>query len=149
MPLASTIARREYKAAYYQLNKEKISAKGRGSRRETNRKYYLANKEKRTFLTKRWHKENPERARLIGRRHKAKKYGTTIEHFELYCKLIDHKCEICGAFSRTLHIDHDHSTNTFRGALCGHCNRGLGMYRDNPARLRKAAEYLESKCSGR
>ena len=42
-------------------------------------------------------------------------------------------------------IDHNHATNEFRGVLCKTCNRALGMFRDNPAILRRAVEYLETK----
>ena len=58
-------------------------------------------------------------------------------------------CEICGDYlepggaGRGMHIDHDHKTDTLRGTLCEQCNRGLGMYKDSPERLRAAALYLE------
>jgi hypothetical protein len=46
-------------------------------------------------------------------------------------------------FRRTPRIDHCHKTRTVRGLLCGKCNVGLGYYDDNPAFLRKAADYIE------
>lgn len=58
-------------------------------------------------------------------------------------------CAICGghqnSFNKALAIDHDHKTGSVRGLLCGNCNRGLGMFRDRPFRLRLAALYLEGK----
>lgn len=41
-------------------------------------------------------------------------------------------------------IDHNHETGEFRGVLCKQCNRALGMFKDNPAVLRNAVEYLEA-----
>lgn len=54
-------------------------------------------------------------------------------------------CEICGCWTEKFHIDHCHTTNSFRGLLCPNCNSGMGLLGDNPDRLRAAAEYLISK----
>lgn len=40
-------------------------------------------------------------------------------------------------------IDHNHETGEFRGVLCKQCNRALGMFKDSPAVLKSALEYLE------
>tara|TARA_R110000868_G_scaffold370739_2_gene634225 strand:+ start:2090 stop:2503 length:414 start_codon:yes stop_codon:yes gene_type:complete len=56
------------------------------------------------------------------------------------------KCAICGmhesSLSKSLAIDHDHATNTFRGLLCQECNLGLGKFKDNAENLIRAAEYI-------
>ena len=53
------------------------------------------------------------------------------------------ECAICGATER-LEIDHSHVTGQVRGRLCGDCNRGLGLFREQPERLHNAAAYLEA-----
>lgn len=55
------------------------------------------------------------------------------------------KCRVCRvAFRRASdkHVDHDHETGAVRGVLCGNCNRGIGLFQNDPRRLRAAALYL-------
>lgn len=58
------------------------------------------------------------------------------------------KCAICGLpFTKTRppDLDHDHKTGFARGALCKSDNRKVLPYaKDDPARLRAAANYLEN-----
>lgn len=39
--------------------------------------------------------------------------------------------------------DHCHATGAVRDWLCRSCNAGLGLFRDNPAAMRAAADYIE------
>lgn len=43
------------------------------------------------------------------------------------------------------HTDHNHKTGKVRGILCHNCNTGLGQFKDDPALMRLAADYLEKR----
>lgn len=62
-------------------------------------------------------------------------------------------CAICGTkdcvwgkgFTKRWHIDHKHDgTANHRGILCAECNHTIGRAKDDPALLRKMADYIES-----
>jgi hypothetical protein len=71
-------------------------------------------------------------------------YG--LSSAELAALLEQHSvCAICKTASwgkKGPVVDHDHATGAVRGILCSHCNMGLGRFRDDPAILRAALEYL-------
>ena len=75
-------------------------------------------------------------------------YGLRLWQFFDMLVEQDFKCLICGATlnggSKT-HIDHSHTSGAVRGLLCHICNHGLGVFKDNPDTLRKAAAYLETQ----
>ena len=77
-----------------------------------------------------------------------KKYGITEDDYQKMEATHDGGCWICGRKpklgGRRLHVDHCHKTGRVRGLLCWHCNAGLRKYTDNPAKLRRAADYLET-----
>jgi len=53
-------------------------------------------------------------------------------------------CAICKQKSdRRLCLDHCHVTKMLRSLLCISCNGGGGLFRDDPALLRAAADYFE------
>lgn len=57
----------------------------------------------------------------------------------------ENKCLICGdppTSGHNFHIDHDHKNGKIRGLLCGRCNMGLGLFRDNVDNLAAAMQYL-------
>jgi hypothetical protein len=54
----------------------------------------------------------------------------------------DDRCAICGDPSPE-HLDHDHDTGSVRALLYQRCNFGLGQFKDDPAVLRAAAEYVD------
>jgi len=87
-----------------------------------------------------------------------KTYGITLNEYEKILQLQSGACYICGKSpsetAYALSVDHKHvkkdkqqnprETRTrVRGLLCWVCNKAIAKFRDDPARLRKAAEYLE------
>lgn len=70
-----------------------------------------------------------------------KSYGLTVEESEALKSSSGGLCEICGVEEK-LHIDHCHTNGNVRGMLCGPCNRGLGLFKDNITSLKNAIKYL-------
>lgn len=79
-------------------------------------------------------KARKQRARL-GR------YSLTQQQFDKMVHRQRGRCAIC-ARKTDLEIDHCHKTGRVRGLLCGHCNSGLAMFRDDVRYLRRACGYL-------
>lgn len=73
--------------------------------------------------------------------------GWTGEEYRLAKMSQGDCCAICNtpAFEtgKALSADHSHKTGVKRALLCGSCNSGLGMFKDDPELLRLAATYLE------
>lgn len=132
------------------------------SRKEYNRKYMKKKRQdpvryakmledRRVYASK-----NREKLRAYGRSHKEqhrnaylrRKYGLSHWDIERMFEEQGKRCAICGcdltyAVKREKHVDHDHNSGAVRGILCRKCNTGVGMFCDNPASLRAAADYLE------
>lgn len=66
------------------------------------------------------------------------RYGITDEEFKQYGSA----CGACGRTDRRLVVDHCHSTGVVRGLLCGPCNSGMGMFKDDINALLGAITYL-------
>jgi hypothetical protein len=97
--------------------------------------YYLANAEHIKAYERRRRLSDP----TINARRVAAKHGLTIE--ERAAILVD-PCAICGGVATD--VDHDHETGTVRGGLCNGCNSGIGLLRDDPELVARAAQYLAS-----
>lgn len=95
--------------------------------------------------TKAWAR-TPQGAELKIASHLKRAYGISIGEFETLFSFQDGKCAICQlelVRGKETHVDHDHYSGQVRGLLCHHCNLMLGHAKDNPERLRSAADYLE------
>lgn len=103
--------------------------------------------------TREHRKQNPEAARAYRKTEKAKtynrgrmlevRYGLSLDDFEALKTSQGGCCAICTRpADKPLHVDHDHATGEVRGLLCATCNRGVGLFYDDPALMRAAAAYL-------
>lgn len=90
---------------------------------------------------RRAYQRDPEIHKRRSRRAYLKRmYGLNEEEYE---QLLLGGCNICGSIDN-LHVDHDHGKpGTYRGILCRNCNAAIGLFKDNPALLIIAAEYLK------
>lgn len=101
-----------------------------------------------------WDQRNPGRAKAVQRRARFYvEHGIREADYEALLAAQQGRCAICdtskpGRRSR-FSIDHCHKTNEIRGLLCDACNLGIGSLRDDPALLRKAADYLETARTGK
>lgn len=132
-----------------------------------NRRYHQENREAILVRQQKAREENPERIAEAQRRWRGKRtqqsrayklratYGLTEERFDAMVDAQGGVCAICKqpppGKTKVLYVDHDHSCcpslvktcgGCVRGLLCSHCNRGLGAFRDDPALLVSASEYL-------
>ncbi len=110
--------------------------------------YYEASREKRiAYRESRRHlKAGQSKAFRIrhGRRLAVKQIARKFKlPYEVAYELLQRdQCELCGVRGRRMHIDHCHETGVVRGRICGPCNQGLGMFGDDPVKLRLAIKYL-------
>lgn len=147
----------EYQQRWREANKERIRETQKAYRaanadalRAKKQAYYRANKDKDKVLTgargraptEREKAQRSARARLKNAKVSPGLFDSLI-HSQL------HLCAVCQVDLRELpphrvHADHCHATGKPRGVLCGSCNMALGLLKDNPEILERAASYLRS-----
>jgi hypothetical protein len=64
-----------------------------------------------------------------------------------YNAILKHQGGVCAGCGepprgRSLAVDHCHKTGRIRGLLCWHCNRAIGIARDNAAAMTRLGTYL-------
>lgn len=112
-------------------------------------------KQARREQVQRYRERHPEKIQEYSQRYYDEKGRERYKLTRSGRRMPGGNCELCGreetalarratGEKRALHRDHDHETGVLRGLLCLDCNRGLGAFKDNPALLRRAAEYIES-----
>jgi len=78
-----------------------------------------------------------------------KNYGISVEEYNRMFEDQSGCCAIClkpyiHEFHKKLSVDHCHVTGLVRGLLCHPCNAAIGSLGDDPDRIRRAADYVES-----
>jgi len=101
--------------------------------------------------------ENHLYARQLCHRHYVRermwaRYGIDAHRYQTMLDEQNGLCAICGRPERLVNgrsgkvhamaVDHCHSTGKVRQLLCSNCNRGLGLFYDDPDLLFKAARYV-------
>lgn len=132
----------------------------RESNREKQYRWRAANPEKWQAVQDRANAKrlsNPEYRRDKRERELWRNYGIGPEERQRLVEAQGGNCAICGyspppqddsmplprgRASTGLHVDHCHVGGQVRGLLCGACNTALGLFRDDPAILAAAIEYL-------
>lgn len=114
------------------------------SRRLANADRAVVNERKRQ-----WYRKNPASVKRTALRSYCRKVGIAETSIPAILKQYNEtdSCAICQrptSETGTLHLDHCHESNRFRGFLCSNCNTGLGQFKDRPNLLRKAIDYLET-----
>ncbi|WP_370268428.1 endonuclease VII domain-containing protein [Streptomyces sp. V4I8] len=82
------------------------------------------------------------RAAAAPAQHLRRKYGITLVERDEMIAAQKGLCAIC-LTAPAVHVDHCHETGRVRGVLCFNCNSGLGLLRDDPEAMNRAADYLE------
>lgn len=80
------------------------------------------------------------------------KYGIDAAQYDLMLAKQNGVCAICKNVERSsmfgnrvkLAVDHCHKTGKVRGLLCSGCNTGIGHFNEDPERIRRAIDYVES-----
>lgn len=147
---------KQSKKAYSDKNREKLNAK---SREKYARTIGAANAEKQR-KKREWEKANPELVsmqrvrRRLNKEAKARNLGllrnyrVSLDQYDSILEMQGGVCFICQRFEVSkkaprLVVDHDHESGLPRALLCHRCNCGLGYFKDNEARVIRAAKYLE------
>lgn len=109
---------------------------------ERQRAYYQRTKSDRLAWGKQWHEKNRDHKRAYDR---ARRLGITMEQAVEMDQIM--QCEATGlplgVDSKDRAFDHNHETGSVRGVLHAKINLAIGLFGDDPAALRAAADYLE------
>lgn len=158
-------------ADFYTSSTGKAKGRCKACTLERQRQWRRENPDGANAASRAWQLRNPERvqerrrryyeADRVGQRERTRRatlirqYGITVEQFDELMAAQGARCAICRitqaeymeATKRRFAVDHDHKTGRVRGLLCNQCNTALGLLRESPALVERAADYLHEGTS--
>lgn len=151
--IVSIVKRREAQKEYYQKHSEKIKLrkkKWREEHPEYHKQYRMEHTEQEKIRARKWALNNPDKAKLIERKNRLKKYGITVEIYDEMFKNQNGVCAIClkpelmkcKGTTRGLSVDHNHTTGEVRQLLCDNCNKAIGLLKDSSLLAQNVMNYL-------
>lgn len=98
--------------------------------------------------TREYRLKNPRKMEQYDRDYQRQvKFNLEPGEYDLILDAQNYECAICKIdiddVPKEFAVDHNHLTGKVRGLLCGHCNLGLGHFKDNIVSLQSAIEYLK------
>ena len=164
MAYRSVEDRRAYSRTYYLAHRERIIAASRAwaiehpdrhreLQRGYARNYHAVHRDEMNRKARAYDAAHPEKTRFANHVQRLRRYGLRPLEYEDMVASQGGVCALCrkaethrgrnGEVTR-LAVDHDHATGSVRALLCHSCNTGVGLFLDDPALLRAAADYLDS-----
>jgi hypothetical protein len=94
------------------------------------KKHKERDKERRKISDKAYRELHKERLAKEHRNNQLKRdFGLTLQQYDLMVLEQGNMCACCGTtFTKSAHVDHNHTTGQIRALLCGPCNTALGHY---------------------
>lgn len=129
---------------FINIARKKLRSECKSCSKTKNKKYFENNKQTLNQKQKEWNSSNKQKVRNSKLK---RKFGINLEEKEKLFSLQNHQCAICktkeNIRDRDWDVDHCHITGKVRGILCSNCNRGLGLFKDDPSTLLSAFAYLK------
>jgi hypothetical protein len=128
------------------------------------KRWYQANRDRAMAYVRAWQQANPDRVKAWRLKNRAQrlekmreihlrnKFGLTPCEYDRILESQGGVCALCECPPTpgiSLHVDHDHGTGEIRGLLCVRCNNALGLFREDPDLLRRAARYVTADAKHR
>ena len=125
---------------------------------------YRLNPEREIARVRAWQQANPQRVKAWAEKNRDKrlkklreihlrnKFSLTVEEYDAILEAQDGVCALCECPPTpgiSLHVDHDHGTGAIRGLRCVRCNNALGLFREDPDLLKRAARYVTADAKHR